>query len=277
MANRKKATKSLPAEPKPKYSVPALDKALDVLEALAFSHVPLTLTGLSHALRRSSSSLFRTVDAMEKRGYVSRDPLSGAYRLTLKLYELAHIHSPVDHLLRAARLPMRELAESVSETCSLAILNGGQLMVIAEELSSERVRLSVEIGSRVPRLRTVSGRLLIAFLDEAERQALVAADEDYLAWDDLERKRFLRSLEKTRQSGCLMAPSDFRVGPDLGVLVGNPASGIIASLAIPVLAGGKNKGRETELFAPLARCAHRITLALGLTPIPQIKSLFETK
>ncbi|MGI9071598.1 MAG: hypothetical protein ACR2JB_09865 [Bryobacteraceae bacterium] len=58
-------------------------------------------------LGRTSSELFRMIDALEKRSYIVRDPVSGGYRLTVKLYELAHTHSPVDELLRAAEFAIR--------------------------------------------------------------------------------------------------------------------------------------------------------------------------
>lgn len=250
----------------PNYSVPALDKGLDVLEALASSAKPLTLAELSRTLQRSSSALFRTVDALEKRSYIVRDPLSGAYRLTLRLYELAHTHSPLDDLLRASLFPMRELSGQVGETCSLAVLNRGKLVVVAEELSRERVRLSVEIGSQVPPLRTVSGRLLVAFLEPSEQESFLRADADYNALSEDRRKLLLDELRTIQQTGHIVAQSDFRVGLDLAALVGNPSSGVTASLAIPCLAGGRNEGREMELLDTLRQCAHAITRTLGLTP-----------
>lgn len=259
-------TNRISALQQPNYSVPALDKGLDVLEALAACPRALILSDLSRELKRSSSALFRTVDALEKRGYVTRDPLSGAYRLTLKLYELAHTHSPVDDLLRAAVLPMRRLSESVRETCSLSVLNRGKLVIIAEELSPERVRLSVEIGSQVAPLQTVSGRLLIAFLERYQQQLLLEADPDFNKVSQSKRRGLLRDLQAMKQAGFTVAPSEFRVGLDLAALVGNPASGVTASVAIPCLAGGRNEGKEMEVLAALVDCAKAITGKLGLSP-----------
>ena len=112
---------------KPTNFVPALEKGLDVLEALASAPDPQTLTELARALDRSSSVLFRIIDALEKRAYIARDPVSGTYHLTLKLYELAHTHSPVDQLLKAATFPMRVLADTIHESCHLSVLAHGKL------------------------------------------------------------------------------------------------------------------------------------------------------
>jgi len=248
----------------PNYSVPALDKGLDVLEALAAASSPQTLTDLSRTLNRSSSVLFRILDAIEKRAYIARDPISGAYHLTLKLYELAHTHSPVDHLLKAAALPMRELADTTHESCHVAVLAFGKLVVIAQELSPDRVRVSVEVGSQAPPLRTVSGRLLVAFLDPGAQQAFLDSDPDYAAMSRAKKDALREELAKIRGDGFTMARSESTLGTDLAAVVGNPEMGAIASLAIPGLAGGRNQGKERELLVPLRATAGRITAALGL-------------
>jgi len=263
------AQTDMPKKSAPVYYVPALEKGLDVLEALASADAPQTLTELSRTLSRSSSVLFRIIDALEKRAYITRDPGSGAYRLTLKLYELAHTHSPVDHLLRAAALPMRELADSIHESCHLAVLTHGRLVIVTEELSPDRVRLSVEVGSQALPVHTVSGRLLISFLEPEAQDAFLNLDPDYIAMSRARRETFRAELKKIRQEGYTMAPSESRTGMDIATLVGNPATSVMASLAIPCLAGGRNHGQEKALVAPLRAAAHRITTALGLTAMDQ--------
>jgi DNA-binding IclR family transcriptional regulator len=248
----------------PAYYVPALEKGLDVLEALARASSPQTLTELARTLDRSSSVLFRVIDALEKRGYIARDTVSGGYRLTMRLYELAHTHSPVDHLLKAAALPLRELADTIRESCHLAVLAQGGLVVVAEELSPDRLRLSVGVGSRIQPVHTVSGRLLIAFLTPESRETFLRLDPDYSAMSHARKEAFRAELEKIRQDGYTMAHS--RISADIATIVGNP-TGVMASLAVPCLAGSRNEGREKELLAPLRAAAHRITRALGLTPI----------
>jgi DNA-binding IclR family transcriptional regulator len=257
----------MPKKKAPVYFVPALEKGLDVLETLAAAAGPLTLTELARTQGRSSSVLFRIIDALEKRAYIGRDPVSGAYRLTLKLYELAHTHSPVDHLLKAAALPMRELADSIHESCHLAVLANGRLVIVAEELSPDRCRLSVEVGSQALPLHTVSGRLLLAFYSPENREAFLALDPDWKGLTRARRAALLQQLEEIRATAFTMAESESRIGLDVATLVGNPATGVLASLAVPTLAGGRNRDHEKELLIPMRAAAERITRALGLTPV----------
>src|SRR5436190_590081 len=112
------------APPGPSYHVPALEKGLDILECLAAQGVPLTQAQIARAIGRGANELFRMLTTLERRGYIQRDPLTGAYGLTLRLFELSHTHSPLQGLLRAAAAPMRALSETTDGVSDLAVLVG---------------------------------------------------------------------------------------------------------------------------------------------------------
>jgi len=252
-------------ETKTKYFVPALEKGLDILEALAIAVVPQSLTDLSRTLNRTPSELFRMLDALERRAYISRDLVSDGYYLTLKLYELAHTHSPVDHLLRAAAAPMRELVESIHESCHLSILNGPMLVVIAQAESPEPVRLSIEVGYRVLPLMTASGKVLISMLEDTMRGRFLAADAMYSSMNRSQRQRFSTEVLQIRKAGHYVAPSTRRAGIDISCVVGNPEIEVSAALGVPIMPGGPNHGKESKLVSTIQKCAGQITFALGLS------------
>jgi DNA-binding IclR family transcriptional regulator len=248
----------------PTYFVPALEKGLDILEALAVAPVPQSLADLARGLNRTSSELFRMIDSLEKRSYIARDPVSGGYHLTLRLYELAHTHSPVDQLLRASAIPMRELSDSLRESCHLSVLSGSQLTVVAQAESPDPVRLSIEVGYRAQPLNTTSGRVLIAFLEWEEQQRFLSEDAVYSKMSAGERDTLRAELTKIRKSGFHLAESRRRTGVDVSCVVGNPAIGILAVLGVPILAGGANAGQERKLVPVIRKHAGAITAALGL-------------
>jgi DNA-binding IclR family transcriptional regulator len=247
----------------PSYFVPALEKGLDILEALALAPTPLPLAELARSLNRTSSELFRMIDALEKRGYIGRDQVSGGYQLTLKLYGLAHTHTPVDRLLRVAEFPMRQLADSIHESCHLSVLDRGDLLVVAQAESPEPVRLSVEVGYRVAPLNTVSGRLLVAFLNPEDQEHFLRSDRTYLTMRKKQREELHATIKKIRSEGYHLAESARRTGLDVSCLIGNPRVGVAAALGVPFLAGGTNEGKERKLISSVRKCADAITTALG--------------
>ncbi|EQD78005.1 transcriptional regulator, IclR family protein, partial [mine drainage metagenome] len=166
-------------ERRTKYSVPALEKGLDVLEYLSDQAVPLTQAELARALNRQAGEIFRMLACLESRGYLRREPTTGAYSLTLKLFELSRTHSPYEVLLKAAQPLMRGLAEDLRESCHLSVLHRERVLVLAQEESPKPFRLSVEVGSQHSPLHTTSGRVLLANMTPADCEDLLTHDLEW--------------------------------------------------------------------------------------------------
>jgi DNA-binding IclR family transcriptional regulator len=241
----------------PDYPVPALEKGLDILEALAAAAIPQSLADLAVHLKRSRNELFRMLNCLERRGYVTRDPVSSKYSLSLKLYTLAHGHDFADKMVQAARVPMQQLTERFRESCHLSIMDRGGLLVIAQQESPERVRLSIEVGAIFEAERTASGRLLLAF--EPPSSALPAARS--LG----EGGELAKALEEIRRTGVSIAESETIEGVrDVAVLAGSPAAGMTAALAVTRLLRRGERPNDTALLDGMREAARAITRSLGL-------------
>lgn len=248
----------------PHYPVPALEKGLDILESLAAAGVPQSLAELAARLERSSSELFRMLNCLETRGYLTRDAASGKYSLTLKLYSLAHAHSVAEKLVQAAQAPMQALTERVRESCHLSVLERGRLLVVAQHESPERVRLSIEVGAVFDPAATASGRLLLASLDEAACAAVLAESPAARALGSAGRRTMVAQLADLRTTGLSVAESETIEGVrDVAVLVGAPATGVVAALAITRLQRRDARAEDAALIAALRRAAAEITRTLG--------------
>lgn len=153
------ATLASPPQPASRYGAPALEKGLDVLEAVADAPDGLTLTELAKSLGRSSSQLYRMVLCLHERGYLNRD-VGDRYGLSARLFELVHRHPPNRSLLQHALPLMRHLAEQTGQSCHLGQLHGQRLIVIAAVDSPAACGVNVRSGSSHRALDTASGRLL---------------------------------------------------------------------------------------------------------------------
>ncbi len=257
----------------PNYAVPALEKGLDILEYLSGQRVPQTQAQIARHLGRGPSELFRMLTVLERRGYLRRDPVSGAYDLTLRLYELGQTHSPYDYLVRVARRPMRELAIALGQSCHLGVIQHGRLIVLHQEEGMTRVRLSVEIGSSIPVLESASGRLLLASLAEDERRELLLEQEHQtvpLTGTGTGAKSLDERLDERlgviREQGYEAVRGEQTDGvSDLAVLIGTIGSRTRAALAVAALARDHDAFITTALPA-VRQCAARIGHAAGILP-----------
>jgi DNA-binding IclR family transcriptional regulator len=249
-----------------RYAVPALEKGLDILEALAAADVPQSLGEFAKILERSPNELFRMLNCLEGRGYLSKDPASLRYSLTLKLYELAHTHSPVEAILEAARRPMAELSEQVQESCHLSILHRNDLMVIGQAFGPARTRLSIEIGGKFNPIATASGRLLLAYLSQTER-------EDILGLNAAHEPALLKTLNRIRKAGISTAEDETYIGVhDVAILIGNPDVSLTAALTVSFIARSSSKTGQREIVNDIIKhtraAVQKINRNLGLKPTP---------
>ena len=66
----------------PKYRAPALDRGLDILELLARTSSPLSMTEIAAGLGYSRNEIFRMLQVLEERNYIKRDEYDTGYTLT---------------------------------------------------------------------------------------------------------------------------------------------------------------------------------------------------
>ncbi len=251
-------------ERRSKYAVPAVEKALDVLELLSEQAVPMTQAQLARALGREPGEIFRLLGVLEARGYLRRED-NGGYALTLKLFELSRTHSPHEQLLRAASAPMRDLTERVRESCHLSVLHRDQVLVLTQVDSPKPIRLSVEAGSLHSPVDTISGQLLLCHLDAAARDELLSRRAEYLKLGAEGRAAFVQTLERVRADGWAYA-EDLRYigGRDLGVPVGSPKASTRVALTIASLKSKDSPDDLFELLPALRQCASDIARLAGL-------------
>lgn len=247
----------------PNYSVPALEKGLDILEALSASAVPLTLSNLSRELDRSNTEIFRMLNLLEARRYIIRDE-AGGYRLSLKLFQIANSQCSVRQLIDAALPAMRELSAKSLESCHLSVLEGAEMVVLARTESPTPVRLTIEVGGRFLALNTVSGRMLLAGYSVEARKRILEGSASYRAMKPPAQRALQRGMEKVARDGFSTAVSETVAGVvDAAVAIGSPGSGVHAALALSSLLPSGRRANPKAFVPSLRACARVIEDLIG--------------
>lgn len=257
------STRKSSATDKFRYSAPALEKGLDVLELLAAQPHGLSLQDIARKLDRSPNELYRMLDVMVRRGYLARQP-DASYVLTLRLFELAHLHPPVDRLLDCAMPHMQELARGTSQSNHLCVHHDARLVVLARAESPEPMSYSVRQGSHFPfHDDRVSARVITAFQQGARREQFVGELVGTGRNRAARRRSLDKRLEEIRKRGYDEGPSDTISGVvDICFPIFDHF-GAVASLNIVYL-----KQRDSRVSIPAAReklrhAAQAISKALG--------------
>lgn len=251
------------------YSAPALEKGLDILELLAREPEAINLKEIAERLGRSVGEIFRMLAVLEQRGYVQIVEDSERYRLSMRLFQLAHWHLPINRLTSAASGPMRRLALQTGQSCHLTILSGARVVVVARQDSYKDRSFAMRIGAESPLLSSCSGRIFFALADLFTRSALIDCIQE-LGEDVGEAGKADKVAKILRDQGYLELPSQQVEGiVDIGTPITDYDGSIAASLVIPFL-HRIDKDNESQLGtvrARLVNAAKEISKALGGAPI----------
>jgi DNA-binding IclR family transcriptional regulator len=219
----------------PRYTAPALEKGLDILDVLVDTAEGYTLNELSVKLGRTVSEIFRMVVTLERRGYVQGDH-NDRYTLTLKLFEMAHRQQPIRSLTAMALPLLRDLANTTRQSCHLSIYNSGRVAVIAQVDSPERWSFGLKVGAVMGLTDTSSGHVLLAFRDVAERERMLAAHTRVEGENDVEPAVLLALLDEIRATGHEIVPSrQMRGVTNVAFPVIGSSSDAIAAVNVPYL------------------------------------------
>jgi len=244
------------------YRAPAAEKALDILELMANQAEGLTQTEIANGLGRSIHEIYRILLLLEKRGYIMRTQ-SDRFRLSLKLFDLAHRHPPVNRLVECALPVMRELAANVDQSCHLVVREGQNVLVVLQIDSPLPMRYSVALGSHFPMLETSSGAVLLAHLERSERdlivERIVAAGEGQGSRSEIEKR-----LNDAAKLGYEMRQSlAVEACTNISMPVRDHTGAVIAALTVPFIPQKAARFDRDTVFKRTSAAAERISAALG--------------
>jgi DNA-binding IclR family transcriptional regulator len=218
-----------------------LDKALRVLEAFGGAHDRWTEADLRRHLGMPSSSLNRILRGLERAGYVLRDD-GGSYRLgigAVRLGDRARASLDLGGLVDAE---LRALAQATRELVLFAVAEPalGTALYMAAVDSPQRLRVTAELGTRVPLTAGATARSLLAFAPEALSDQVLARPREPLAEGTLLDETVLRNrLAEIRANGWGMSWQETFDGA--------------WALAAPILDGEGHALASIGVAAPISR------------------------
>ena len=206
-----------------KYRAPALEKGLDVLELLAAEAQPLTMSEICARLSRSQGEMFRMVQVLQSRGYVTQDGPSDGYYITDRLFSMAMRQPQTLGLIEASLPLMRKLAVDVDQSCHLVVHSRGEMVVAARMESDGLEGYSVRVGRRAPINKSASGTILFAFQPDDVRKRWL----DFLpaSTERGDLSTFITEADAAAARGFICRPSLYVDG--------------VIDLSAPILRGGR--------------------------------------
>jgi IclR family transcriptional regulator, pca regulon regulatory protein len=152
--------------------IEALARGLEVIAAFRAGYGTMSLAEVAAAAGLARPTARRILLTLVELGYVRVQ--DGSYALTPRVLDLGVAYVRSQGLWDVARPHMQALVGRTRESCSVAQLDGSDIVYVARVAVPKIVGLSVQIGTRFPALATSLGKVLLAALPAAELEAVLA-------------------------------------------------------------------------------------------------------
>jgi IclR family transcriptional regulator, KDG regulon repressor len=252
-----------------------LAKGLIVLEALAQAGGPCGVSDLAAALGISKSNTHRLLNTLVATGFAST--VDGRYAASLKMWELGTKVIDGFDVRELARPAMTRLVRETAESVRLTVLDPKSLEVIYIDKidSPQDVRTFTEIGGRAPAHCTSSGKVMLAYQDDAVVRRIARKLKAYTPSTIVDPVELMRHLKKVRASGYALNQREY--SPQVAGVAApifNAEGRVVAALSIAAPADRLPAVRLKQVTARLCDAAASVSARIqpGSTSVVQLSA-----
>jgi len=247
--------------------VPAVARALAVMDLLARQRRPMNMAGVASALHLPKSSVHGLCNTLLSFGYLKRAE-NGSLQIGPGVMSLAeafvastNVASEFDALWRDAGAP--------EETMVLSVLNGTEVVYVGVRNSARPLGLAFNIGMRLPAHLAATGQAMLAWLPAAELQALYPGGDAaplprLTAGGAANVGALMAELAQTRQRGYSIDDGGVRDGVyAIGAPVFDASGRPVASIAVCINKATLDAEQQARQCRVVTQAATRLSARLG--------------
>ncbi|MEJ8850155.1 IclR family transcriptional regulator domain-containing protein [Variovorax rhizosphaerae] len=244
----------------------ALEKALDVLDAIGAAPQGLGQTELAEQLSLPRTTVYRLLATLTARGLVRRDPLRKVYCLGFRCFEMARQAYAMPDLVAAAAFELRALRDLTGETCYLATLDGREVISLERCDGAHSQRSAAALGERKPVHCTSQGKAILSAMSDEARDAIVrdAVLKPLTPLTITDRRRLQAELRITRSRGYAIDDEEIVLGVRcVGAPVIDAAGQVRGAISVAGPAYRLTRARLELLGPEVAEAARRVGAQLS--------------
>ena len=183
--------------------VGSVNKTLAILSAFTRDKMERGVSELSRELGLHKATVHHILKDLERWSFVQQDEKTQKYRLGMRLLELGDLVRGDSDLIRNSQSFLNELGRKTGGTVTLRVLERDGLLVLAKAESVHSLKVTYDVGSRLPCNFGASGKLLLAFLpvEEFRRLAREGKIKKLTPRTVVDPRKLEQEFEKIRRRG----------------------------------------------------------------------------
>ncbi len=248
----------------PGTQVPAVVRALAVMDLLARERRPLHMAGIASTLALPKSSVHGLCNTLLSHGYLRRTD-NGALQIGPGVMNLAEAFVANTHVAGEFDALMRDRATAPDETLILSVLNGAEVVYVGVRNSARPLGLAFNIGMRLPAWLAATGKAMLASLPTAQVRALLPRSPlPRLTGGSLPVTDLMAELATTRERGYAIDDGGVREGVySLGAPVFDASGQPVAGVAVCINKATLTEAQFEQQRQVVVQAALRLSQRLG--------------
>jgi len=242
----------------------SLARGLAVVQAFSDSGKPQTIAQISQKTGIPRAAVRRCLYTLQQLGYVHAE--LNNFSLRPKVLTLGYSYLSSTPLTVSSQPYLNAISRELGESCSLAVLDDGEVLYVARSAASRVMSVALNTGSRLPAYCTSLGRVMLAHLRPEELDAYCAHVKLKAMTDKTvtSQKRLREILLGVRQDGYAINDEELELGlRSIAVPVRGATGRVLAALNVGAQAGRISAERMREQFLPvLLRSAQELAVLL---------------
>jgi IclR family transcriptional regulator, pca regulon regulatory protein len=146
--------------------IDSVEKAFRLLQIFSAEHPAVTVSQAAELAGLTRATARRILLTCVRLGFAETD--GRLFRLTARVLRLGYGYLASLPMWENAQSHMRQLADELRESCSMATLDGAHIVYVARVPAPRSMSITLSVGSRLPAYPTSMGRVLLAALPEQQ-------------------------------------------------------------------------------------------------------------
>jgi IclR family pca regulon transcriptional regulator len=235
----------------------SLARGLAVIQAFSQRRHHLTISQVSTTTGLSRAAVRRCLYTLAKLGFAGSDD-NRHFFLRPRILALGHSYISSMPLATAAQPVLEHISQLLHESCSIATLDGVDIVYIARANVTRIMSIDLGVGSRLPAFCTSMGRAILANLPAEELESILARVEfkRYTERTITNSVKLTQVLRQIRRDGYSIIDQELEHGlRSMAVPIQNPSGKVVAALNIGAHAQRVSIQEMQTKFLPHLRAA----------------------
>jgi IclR family transcriptional regulator, KDG regulon repressor len=195
------------------YTLSSVKNSLRLLQSFTTEEPERKVTELAQTLGMGHSTVSRMLATMASEGFVTKDPETQKYRLSLSILSLNSVIISNLEVTRTSQFTLQKLVDEIGESSHLGVMEGKDVVYINKVECNHPVQILSYIGRRNPLHSTSSGKVILAFQEEEVINRYIESSfEKFTVNTIIHPDGFRRTLHEIKEQEFAVSIEELRDG-----------------------------------------------------------------